>query len=310
MIGMIFVIIYLDIVLAISTYCHWIILQLTDQLVRLNTKWYRILIGSLVASSIIPLTLFYPHSFFSSWISIFILSIVTILSTFGIRHIRSIGKIVFTFYFATFIIGGGLLALYFVGYFTQHYVNGIASVNIYNEKVNGLFVVIGAPFMLFFIRYLMKKFARDQLDYDRIYRVKVNFNGQGHETNGFIDSGNQLMDPISGRPVAVCDEAFIKKFFSNKDWTQIKTALTKNNLDLLPNNVRASLYVIPFHTVDGKSQVIYTLKPQAMSIYYQGKQLNIKRVLIGINWTYLKADQRYECLIHPEMVHTSINKSA
>src|SRR5690625_652455 len=108
-------IIYLDIDFAVSTYCHWMILQLTDELVRLRAKWYRILLVSIVASSIMPIVLYFPHSIFTSMISLIFLSIITILCTFGFGHMRFIGKIVFTFYFVTFTIGGGLLALYFSG---------------------------------------------------------------------------------------------------------------------------------------------------------------------------------------------------
>src|SRR5690625_868989 len=103
--------IYLDMIFLLNLFCNWMILLLTKLLVRTDTKWYRILLGSIFASLLVPLTLYFPHSIFTSVLGKLAYSILIVWCTFGVQSLHNMGRKLFVFYFVSFAIGGERFAI-------------------------------------------------------------------------------------------------------------------------------------------------------------------------------------------------------
>src|SRR5690625_1920003 len=106
--------IYLDMIFLLNLFYNWMILLLTKLLVRTDTKWYRILLGSIFASLLVPLTLYFPHSIFTSVLGKLAYSILIVWCTFGFHSLHNLGRNLFVFYFVSFAIGGGLFGIHFI----------------------------------------------------------------------------------------------------------------------------------------------------------------------------------------------------
>lgn len=305
-------IVYLDLILLLNFIFNFMLLLLTKYLVRTAVPLYRLFLGTIVATAFIPLVIYFPNTFHSTIVK-GIYSVFIILATFGFKGIGHVFKTMFMFYFISFTVGGGLFAIHFLLESSLKtnihkillYVN-----NIYGDEYSLVLLFIGFPVILYFTKSRMDRHVKDKIKYDQLYEVAITINHQVHRTTGFIDSGNHLNDPLSNRPVVICDEPFLRKFFSNEEWQMMKNAILQDKVDQFPHSIKSMIAIVPFQGVDGTSNYLYTIRPEKLTIYYHQQVIETKNVLIGIQLAKLTADERYHCLIHPEIIQLSEVRTA
>lgn len=288
------------------------LLLLTDRLAKLNTKRSRLAFGAFVASLLVPLSVFYPASFFTSVFGKVLFSILIILSAFGFKNMFRMIKLLFLFYFMSFSIGGGLIAVHFL---MQHPLTvssgGFLTYNMgYGDPISWLFVVIGFPVIWMFTKRRMDKHAGDKIRYDGLYPVTIEIKNKSHSTDGFIDSGNQLVDPFTKKPVILCDEEFLKKWFVNEEWEELKNAFQKWEMERIPSSWIDHIQVIPYHGVEGGNGFLFAIKPDLLVIDYDKQQIKTNNFLVGIQFGELTKDASYHCLLQPELIQSAAVYSA
>ncbi|HEX6594848.1 MAG TPA: sigma-E processing peptidase SpoIIGA [Bacillota bacterium] len=296
--------IYLDAVWALNFLLDFMLLLLTQALAREKTRKTKLIFGAVVASLLVPITIYYPHSFLTSVWGKLLYSVFIIMCAFRFSSIQRTIKLLFLFYFISFAIGGGLIATHFLlaqpidasqgSVFTFH--KG------YGDPISWSFVIIGFPLAWLFTKARMDKHAVEKIRYDQLCPVTIYMKDKSYSTNGYIDSGNQLVDPLSKSPVILCDEIFLKQWFSDNDWSLLKQAHESLNLDHLPTGWEPYVQLVPFYGVEGKSGFLLTLRPERLTIDYEGEKIIAHKVLIGIQFASLTKDNTYHCLLHPQII--------
>ncbi|KKE78055.1 sigma-E processing peptidase SpoIIGA [Oceanobacillus caeni] len=304
--------IYVDAVWALNFCLDFMLLLLTKALARDDTKTRRVILGAFIASLIVPITLFYPNSFITSLIGKIIYSLLIIFCSFGFITIYRFSKLVLLFYFTTFAIGGGLVGLHFLfsnpismsssGFIT--YNNG------YGDPVSWLFVFIGFPCVWYFTKKRMDKHASEKIRYDQLYSVSIKMKDKSFSTMGYIDSGNQLVDPLSKKPVIICDQIFLKKWFTEEEWLSLKNAYETFDMEKIPKDWESSIQVLPYQGVQGNNMFLFALRPEHLIVYYGEQQIKTRKLLIGIQFAELTKDNSYHCLLHPQIIQLATINTA
>lgn len=292
--------VYLDIVFLINLICNAMILLLTAKLIKQRLSLLRLFTSSLIASVIIPFIVFFPTSFINTIPVKLLYSVLIILFTFGWKNWFQLFKRLSMFYFISFVMGGGLLAIQFMT---------TADLMLTNQ-INIGFIVIGFPLVWFFTKSQMDNHVMDKIKYDQMYDVTIKLNGKSFNTIGYIDSGNQLVDPLTNRPVIICDEVFLTQFFNEQEWEIIRGIVTQNNQTDLMNELTTRLYIIPYQAVGIASNYLYALKPQNVSITYENEVIETSQVFIGIQLVNLSNEAAYHCLLHPKIIHHAVSQTA
>ena len=146
--------------------------------------------------------------------------------------IRQFLKLVAMSYVISFFLSG---ALYFIA---LHLNGGIVKNGIlYMQEVWLLFgAVIARAAIAKGIGYIRKRCAKD------VCSVEICYNGKHVRTDGFLDTGNGLFDPVSKKPVLLADSRILKTLFHRQC-----------NCYNLPEWVGSKdLKWIPYKTVDGE----------------------------------------------------------
>ncbi|GGB45203.1 sigma-E processing peptidase SpoIIGA [Virgibacillus dakarensis] len=304
--------IYLDAVWLLNFLLDMMLLMLTQILAKDSTRKIRIVFGAFVASMLVPISLYYPDSIMTSMIGKIGYSVIIILCSFRYYSFYRLVKMLLLFYFTTFSIGGGLIAIHFlfqnpIGFSA----NGILTFNKgYGDPVSWLFIVIGFPIVWWFTKTRMDKHASEKIRYDQLHPVTIQLKNRSNSTTGYIDSGNQLVDPLTKKPVIICDEHFLKHWFNEHEWQMLKSAQEELNFEKIPEQWKTRIQLIPFQGVEGKRLFMMTIKPDKLIVYYNEEKLITSKVLIGIQFAELVNDQSYHCLLHPQImklaaVHTA-----
>ncbi|MFB1098444.1 sigma-E processing peptidase SpoIIGA [Terribacillus sp. JSM ZJ617] len=297
--------IYLDAVWTLNLFLDWLLLLCTQAIARLQVPKLRIFAGAVVASLIVPVTVYFPESFLAHPAGKLLFSMLIIWTAFGFRSVTRFLKLLLLFYFVTFAVGGSLFAIHYMLQ-TQAAFTSASFLTVstgYGDHVSWLFVAIVFPIALYFTKSRMDKQRFEQFRYDQLHNVQVSINGISHKTEGFIDSGNHLSDPLTKRPVVICDQLFLRNWFTEEDWQLLAQANSDLDMDLLPKDWPYEFSVVPYQGVNGEGALMLVLKPDSILIEMEQLQIETDRVWIGIQFGNLTADRRYHCLLHPSLVH-------
>jgi len=305
--------IYLDIILLMNILCNYALLFMTNYFAKSGKRWYRLLIGATIATTLIPLYLYFPNTYFQTiWMKV-LFSLLIILCTFGYNNVQRFIKQVGLFYITTFAAGGTLFAVHYM--FQPIKSDKVTDSfwfvsNIHQEEIHIAVLLLGFPIALLILKKVMDRQVTDKMQYDQLYTVWVEMLGKKEMTSGYVDSGNQLSDPLTNRPVIICDTAFLTRFFSEEEWGSIQDGISSNDMSLFPENIQHKFSIIPYQGVGGETGCLYTIRPDNLNIYMDGEILTTTQVLIGIQLGKLTADEAYHCLLQPTLIKLKMMQSA
>ncbi|MFP7494172.1 sigma-E processing peptidase SpoIIGA [Terribacillus saccharophilus] len=297
--------IYLDAVWTLNLFLDGLLLLGVQAIAKMQVTKLRIFTGALVASAIVPITVFFPESYLAHPAGKLLFSMLIIWIAFGFRSVTRFIKLLLLFYFVTFAVGGSLFAIHYMLQ-TQAAFTSASFLTVstgYGDHVSWLFVAIMFPVALYFTKNRMDKQRFEQFRYDQLHTVQVSINGMSHKTDGFIDSGNHLSDPLTKKPVIICDQSFLGNWFNEEEWQLLDKANKELDLEMLPEDWNYEFSVVPYQGVNGEGALMLVLKPDSILIELDQATIKTDRVWIGIQFGNLTADHRYHCLLHPSLVH-------
>ena len=167
-------------------------------------------------------------------------------------------------YLASFLLGGIMswLRLYFGKFF---------------RIISFLFTLgICGFFLLYHGLLFLKKLWKSQ---DHSFDVILTVNGKDFHLKAFLDSGNHLSDPLTGKPVHIIS----------------KDACQKISSQISPGRLR----YIPYRTIQKTTSILPVFSVKKMRITGESEFL-IQSPLIGISEQKNFGNGKYEMLLHPE----------
>lgn len=306
-------VVYLDLIVLLNALCNVFILSLTAYIVRQRVSKVRLILGTIVATAFVPLIIYFPSPLLQSFFTKLLYSVLIIVTTFHFHTIYKTMQQLFTFYFISFLVGGGLISFHFL---IQDSLSDkmrkilLTVQSVYGDELHLLLLVVGFPLLLLFVKRRMDVHVEEKITYDQMYRCRIVLNGIEKETTGFIDSGNQLYDPLTKLPVVISDAHFLRTFFNENDWRKLKTFVETDDFNHLDEHLSKKVTFVPFTDVSGETRLLYTLRPDKLTIYYGDRYIETNEALIGIRLEALIPDRSYQLLLHPHIIYGRGTKSA
>ena len=194
-------------------------------------------------------------------------SSVMVLITFGRRTFSEFIRLLMIFYICSFLFSGFMVLLntvlradsFFAG-------NGI----IYFEFSAVGIVLSGAA--AFLVTELLRRLFR-RGEPEGVCTVKIFYNQRSAVLKGFTDTGNDLSDPFTGAPVAVC----MGKSLSSVLPEEMLSAEEDYSL-----STDFGMRLIPCKTVSG-NVLIPAFKPDRLVVEMDGTQYEAEDALIGLS---------------------------
>lgn len=207
----------------------------------------------------------YPFLSFYNYIVKVLLGIIMIVILKKYKTIKSFFSTLITFYFITFSLAGIVLM--------------ISSFNIINlENYYGIVqlfpfcIISSCTILIILIKLCIKDFYKNRNLQKLLYDVLIETNGKKIKLKGYYDSGNQLYDPKTNKPMVIISDSIYNKLKGGEESE------------------------IEIRTIGG----IKTIKTINMSllIYFQDKDNKIYRTSAGISNNFSK---EYDLILHRDM---------
>lgn len=248
-------IIYLDIYIFKNIFFNFLLLYLTSYLIRKKTKWYRVLLASLLGCGYAVLALYSENIFQSSILKIIIgAGMLTI--TFGKKQVMNL---VSSFFILAYFVAGLIASL----------------LNVHEQLILIIFAV--SAVIVFWI------YQREK-EKNQYYDIQIYFLEKEIELKAKLDTGNELKDSLFGDAVIVANEEKMKKELSEE------IILIMNNERLkIPEQYQKRIKLISFQTISEEGIKI-GIKLDKVIINLPEKQLENRAILILSDKVIKKCD--------------------
>ena len=150
--------------------------------------------------------------------------------------------------------------------------------------------------------WLQFRINRNQL----VYRVKIQFDNNCIVLDAFLDTGNELTDPISGVPVMVAEFDKIRSVLP-PDIQKIYLRGREGELKDIIQTMEQSDWIrrfciVPYRTLGHSNGLLLAFRPDSVHILTNGGWKEAADTLIGIRKQDLSASGEYHALIQPHII--------
>jgi stage II sporulation protein GA (sporulation sigma-E factor processing peptidase) len=168
-----------------------------------------------------------------------------------------------------------------------------------------LALLVAMPIAAALLRAVLGHVRRQQIRQASLVRVAAGLGERTVSFMGLVDTGNQLRDPITRRPVCLVEGRVLAELFpesvrprlqSGAEWHSVVTELGDDPL------VRR-LSFIPFRGAGGVEQFTIAIKPDVVLIEREGRLVPATQpCLLAVHPGALAHDNTFQAILHTEVL--------
>ena len=194
-----------------------------------------------------------------------------------------------------------------VGYIVGYYLSGIVTAGflMFLKGVTGvknvsiLFLLLAAVLILFLSEKLLSESGRGMKSRRNVYPVRISYRGKSVTATGFLDTGNQLCEPVSREGVTIVQYNLFAKMLSEKERADFSRAMHEMEPELIG---KLLLRYIPYHSLGKEGGYLLGVQAEDMEIrVHGGETVHTGTVWLGIYDRYLSSDGGYEVLLNSKV---------
>ena len=256
--------IYADSLLLLHFFMNFYLLALVNRLLYKAASYKRLAFGALLGTICTVFPIIIPIPFQMSRMIGFLLSVFLMCRyTFRVTEKRQMLKIMEKMVIITLVLGGILrLILKYSGGF--------------GNDLGGVFIIIGLAFPIYWLtgRLLAKK-RETQCE----CKVILHKDSGNTEISALLDTGNSLVEPISGSPVSVAEPETL--------------------LDMLGGIWTEGYRIVPFNSVGKQHGLMKTYLIKSIWVEVGGCYKECRNVYIGESNEFFGEGSRYQIILNP-----------
>ncbi|MFU0826637.1 MAG: Sporulation sigma-E factor-processing peptidase [Lachnoclostridium sp.] len=304
--------VYIDVVFIINFIMDFLLLWIVKKILKYKCCVFRIVagacigaIGACILSSVPELNGFVQFLF-----AYVVLCLAMNLTVYGYKSFKTLLKASLILYITTFFLGGVINSLYYhsmIGYYFNEIIQGRLFQNL-NLAFFLLAISAGTGVIIFFIK-ILRNLHNSQL---RIYETELLHGDQSIRIMGLLDTGNNLYDPIYGKPVIITEYSALEPLLTVKQRDLLKkmmdtldgrhTLINENGIG--PESVSEekedhfNIMLIPYHSIGRKNGILPAIVMNRVVITNGKEKIYSEKVITAISRDKLSKNNEYQVILH------------
>lgn len=293
---------FLDFIWLDNLLVNFIVLWITWKLSRNISPMWRLWCSACIGAAYAVVLILPGFALLSCLPCKILLSLAMLAAGFRIRSLREFLKLFGYFYGITFLLGGAAFGFYYFFGTGIQVSDGIFLIRDFPVKL----LVFSTVFVILLYRwlwpYLRFQINRRQL----VYQVEITFDKQSIIMNAFLDTGNELTDPISGCPVMVVEFDLIRPilpFEIQKIFLYGREEHLEDMTRVMAESAWISRFcLVPYRTLGRTDGLLLAFRPDQIRVLTDGRWVEASDTLIGIRNRKLSVSDEYHALIQPQII--------
>lgn len=156
------------------------------------------------------------------------------------------------------------------------------------------------PAGYFFVWSIWKYWKSGKNNTQFLYDVRLERNGQSVLLRGFLDSGNHLRSPVTGRPVHIIEYETARKLLAEDEERQLQSIMKLE----CPEISDGKFFIIPYHTIGNNSGMLPVMEMDSICIKHGENVWSTKGALAGVTETLGSKKEAYQMILHPKILNS------
>lgn len=286
--------IYIDTLFLINFVINFMLLKVTCSFLKLFTTNIRLTLASSLGGIYACICFIFriPH-FLNFLLFILIPLFMVIISTFR-KPVVTYIKTYITFFIISFLFNGVIYSLSIATNLGKYV---FLEDNIFYIHIP-FYLLILCCLTFIFISFLSSSVIRKKSK-SKIIKLEIQINNKTAIINTFFDSGNNLYDPISKKPVILIEYMKLRHILPEYINEELLNNATFENLLAIALEYK-NLHIIKAGTVNNVSCFL-GIKPDHVFIYDKFKKYETDCIVAIVNKKFCENDE-YNGIIHPDLI--------
>ena len=255
---------YVDVFFLLNFMMDYLVLYTVNKILKYHATYGYIFLGAFTGAVLVCLIICLPFSHFMKAVCLqFVTQMIAIRLAFRIRKMNEMFKAIVVLYFVSFLYGGIMswLRQFFMGYM----------------KIGSLFFgIVTATYLM--VDHGMRFWERLWKIQNKMCKVTLHYKTNKIQLSAMIDSGNELFDQATGKPVHIIGKNAIKKLTSKEKISKVR--------------------YITYHTVENKTGIMPMIEAESMCIH-NGLEKKIDKPLLAVSERQEFGKGAYDIILHP-----------
>jgi len=140
--------------------------------------------------------------------------------------------------------------------------------------------------------------------------VIIRFGEKRLAVRALVDTGNQLRDPLTHRPVVVVEYEVLRPLLPPALRRGLEAGeepdLGRLAQDLKGTPWATRIHLVPFTSIGRAHGVLVCFRPDEVVVVTGGRLVRVKDILVGIYRQRLSPQGNYRALLHPDILQAAI----
>ncbi|HHU90915.1 MAG TPA: sigma-E processing peptidase SpoIIGA [Clostridiaceae bacterium] len=293
-------VIYADILFFENLLANCLILKLTSAISGIALKTIRMIFASSLGALYAVITVAIPDTaFLSALLTRIIVSTLMTLVAFKIKTIPEFMRRWGMMLISAFLLAGCTYAL--SSFMDGGAVSGAGFMYISPRGILKAFL-FSSGLCIVLVRPIGRILSGKAFKEGSIIPVYLRVGDKSVRFYALIDTGNSLIDPITGYPVMVVEADSVKAILP----AEIYESVVSNNMELYTDNEKSPwskrIHLIPFKSIGKENGMLTGFRPDNIRIGQEGSLKEINDVIVGICGMKLSGNEKYSALVGPAML--------
>ena len=255
---------YADVILVNNFTMDFLLLTAVRRMMKLEARRYGLVTASLagavyaLAVMIVPLPVF----FLQTLLTCVGMSTLMVVLAFRLRSRAQLFRSVTGLYLAAVTAAGVMELLRPFGWFSVFWLYGVAAVG-----------------SVWLTSSLWSSVSSYTVRSRHLYQVELQFGEKKQTVTAFLDTGNHLTEPVSGKPVSILWGGAAEELLAESE----------------------GVFCIPFHSVGRENGILPAVRADRMEIQMDGWRQIVERPYIAISEHPLSQNGSYQMLLNEKM---------
>ena len=284
-------IIYIEQVLIDNFIINFFIILTLKTILKAKINKINMVLSSLLGSVVaLLLPLFGFNLIINSLVKI-LLSLVMVIVLKKFVKFKEYILYYLTFLFITFLYGGA--CLFILMYFDKNF--KINNFTTYSLPLGVIVLIVF--FIMIVIKNIFKNFYNRKKINNYVYKIVIENNAEKDELLGFLDSGNTLVDSLTGKPITVVNYSSLKNVLKDISITDIIL-----NKETKLNKFFKNVHIIETTSIGNNKNKILIIEVEKLEIYLDNSVNIINNAIIGLTLKNFINDLGYSALLNSKLI--------
>ncbi len=293
--------IYVDVVLIENLIMNYIILFATDIILKNKSKFWRLLLASLIGAIYTVISYISNFKIYSSMILKMILSIIIVYVAFNPQNMKKMWKTLLIFYLTSLVFGGAAFALIYIVKPQETFLKNGLFLGTYSLKTILLSAIVAFLIIIGAFTVVKNKISKRDMFCD----IKIKLNNKEIEAKAMLDTGNLLKEPITNIPVIVVEHTLLYECIPKQILNNIEDILG-GDFSKIPYEIKQKYMIklkfIPFSSLGKQNGMLLGLKADYVIIKNENdEEKKVNEIIIGIYNKSLTKRGEYRALMGLEL---------